>query len=93
VNVKEAGRKESEVANCSDCVSGNFEALAGLAGSGPIAVVFLNGWPHEALGEEISRCFNTRLAEGVQGVENLTAENRRDTWTWFSRRGVAVQLD
>jgi hypothetical protein len=63
-----------------------------LASSGPSAAVFLNGWPHEALGAELSHCLNTRMAEGVQGVEYLTAERKRDVWAWFTRRCVAVQL-
>jgi hypothetical protein len=74
-------------------VSGIFGALAGLASSGPSVAVFLNGWPHEALLDELSRCLNTRVAEGVQGVEYLTEERRRDVWAWFTRRCVAVQLD
>jgi len=91
--VKEAGRREGEVANWSDCVSGNFGALAGLASLGPSAAVFLNGWPHEALRDELSCCLNTGVAEEVQGVENLTAGRRRDVWACFTTRGVAVQLD
>ena len=66
-------------------------ALAGLASSGPSAA-FLNGWPHEALGDELSRCLNPRVAEGMQGVEDLKAE-RWDVWARFTRRGVAVQFD
>jgi hypothetical protein len=93
VNVKEAGRREGEVANWGDRVSGNFGTLAGLASSGPSAAGFLNGWPHEALGDELSRCLNTWVAEGVLRVENLTAVRRRDVWAWFSRRGAAVQID
>jgi hypothetical protein len=61
-------------------VSGKLGALAGLASSGPSAAVFLNGWPQEALGDELSLCLNTCVTEGVQGVENLTAERRRDGW-------------
>jgi len=93
VNVKEAGRREGEVASLSDCVSGNVGALAGLASSCPSAAVFLNDWTHEVLRDELSCCLNTGVAKGVQEVENMTAERRRDVWAWFTRRGVAVQLD
>ena len=74
-------------------MSGTFGALAELASSGPRAAVFLNGWSQEALGDELSRNLNTRVAERVQGVEYLTAERRRDVRAWFTRRGVVVQLD
>jgi len=74
-------------------VAGNFGELAGLASSGPSAAVLLNGWPHEALGEELSRCLNPWVAEGMKGVEDLTTERRWDVWVRFTRRGVAVQLD
>ena len=50
-------------------------------------------WPHEAFGEELSRCLNPCVAEGMQGVEDMTAERRWDVWARFTRRGVAVQLD
>jgi hypothetical protein len=91
--MKEAGGREGEVNDWSKCVTGNFRVLAGLASSGPSAAVFLHGWPHEALGDELGRCLNTGVAEGVEGIENLTAERRRDVWVWFARRGVVVQLD
>jgi len=74
-------------------VAGNFGALAGLASSGPNAAVLLNGWPHEALGDEAYRCLNPWVAEGMQEVEDLTAERGWDVWARFTRRGVAVQLD
>jgi len=45
-----------------------------LATSVPGAAVFLHGWPHEASGEELSRCLNTGVAEGVQRVKDLTAD-------------------
>ena len=50
-------------------------------------------WPHEALGDELSRCPNPVVAEGVQGVEYLETEVSRDVWARFARRGMAVQLD
>jgi hypothetical protein len=74
-------------------VAGKFAVLAGLASSGPSAAVFLNVWPHEALGDELGHCLNPWVAEGVQGVEDLTAERRWDVWARFTIRGVAVQLD
>ena len=74
-------------------MAGNFGALAGLASSGPSAAVLLNGWPHEALGDELSHCLNPWVAEGMQGVENLTVEMGWDIWARFTRRGVTVQLD
>ena len=39
-------------------MAGNLGALVGLASSSPNAAVILNGWPHEALGDELSRYFN-----------------------------------
>jgi len=69
-------------------VAGNFGALAGLARSAPKC-----GSPYEALGDELSRCLNYWVAEGMQVVEDLTAERRWDVWARFTRRGVAVQLD
>ena len=68
-------------------------ALAGLASSGPSVAVLLNCWPHEALGDDLSRCINPWVAEGMQGVEDLMAERGWDVWARFTRRGVAVQLD
>jgi len=73
-------------------VEGNFGALTGLASSGPSAAV-LNGWPHEAVGDELSRCLNPWVADGMQGVDDLTAERGWNVWAKFTRRGVAVQLD
>ena len=58
MDVNKALRREGEVANWINVVAGNFGALAGLATSGPSAAVLLNGWPHEALGDELSRCPN-----------------------------------
>jgi hypothetical protein len=46
-------------------VARNFGALAGLVSPGPSAAIFLNGWPHEELGDEISRCLNSGVAEGM----------------------------
>ena len=66
------GRREGEVANCSNGVAGNFGALAGFASSETSASVLLNGWPHEALGYEISRCLIRLVAEEMQRVEDLT---------------------
>ena len=43
----------------------NFGAPAELASSGPSEGIFLNGWPHEALGDELSRCLNSGVAEGM----------------------------
>ena len=74
-------------------MAGNVGALAGLASSGPSAAVLLNGWPHEALRDELSHCINPWLADGMQEVQNLTAERRCDVWARFTRRGVAEQLD
>jgi len=68
---------------------GTLASLASLASS----AVFLKGWPHEALGDELSQCPNPRVAEGVKGVENLETEGRRDIWARFARRGITVQLD
>jgi len=64
-----------------------------LASSSPSAAVLLNGWPHEALGDELSGCRNPWVAEGMQGVEDLTAERRWDVRARFTRRDFAVQLD
>ena len=64
-----------------------------LHNSGPSAAVFLNGCTHEALGDELSRCLNSRVAEGMQGVEYLMAERGWDIGTRFSSRCVTVQLD
>jgi hypothetical protein len=50
-----------------DGVARNLEALAGLASSSPIAAVFLNAWPHEALGDEFSCCLNSGDGVSVQG--------------------------
>jgi len=74
-------------------VAGKFGALAVLASSGPCAAVVLNVWPHEALGDEFKRCLNAWVTEGMQGVENLTAERGWDVWARFISRGDTVQLD
>jgi len=58
----------------NNVLAGNYGALAGLATSVPGAAVFLHGWPHEASGDELSRCLNTGVAEGVQRVKDLTAD-------------------
>lgn len=71
----------------------NFRALAELASSGPSEGIFLNGWPHEALGDELSRCLNSGVAEGMKVVEYLMAERRWDEWMWFPHRCFTVQLD
>ena len=92
MNVKEAGTREGEVANWSDCV-GKVSSAGRVDKLGPKCGSLLNGWPHEAFGDDLSRCLNTGVAEGVQRVENLTAEGRRYVWAWFTRRSVAVQLD
>jgi len=74
VGVYREGRREGEVSDWSNGVVRNFGELAGLASSGPSAAVLLNGWPQEALGNELSRCLNPWVAEGMQGVEDLTVE-------------------
>jgi len=53
--------------------SPNLGVLAGLAGSGPSAALFLNGWAHKALGDKLSRCLSSRVAVGVKYP---TAERR-----------------
>jgi len=58
-------RREGEVTDWSNGVEGNFGALAGLASSGRSAAVLLNGWPHEALGDEFNGCLNAWVAEGM----------------------------
>ena len=68
---------------------GTLASLASLASS----AVFLKGWPHEALGDELSQCPNPRVAEGVKGVEKLEMEAKRDVWARCARKGIAVQLD
>jgi hypothetical protein len=73
---------EGKVAKGSDCVAGHFGALAGLASAGPSAAVFLNGWPHEALGDELRRSLDSWVTEGMKGIKYLTAE-RRDVRSWF----------
>jgi hypothetical protein len=59
---KLAGRRWKSPKGVS--VARNLGAMAGLPISGPGAAVFLNGWPHEALGDEFSRCLNSGVAEG-----------------------------
>ena len=80
VDMEEANSREGRVVEGSDCVARNLTALAGLASSGPSATVFLNGWPHEALGDELSRCLDAWVAEGMKYV---MAERRRDVWSWY----------
>jgi hypothetical protein len=63
MNVQKAGRREGEVANWNYDVARYFGALAVLASSGTSAAVFLNGWPHQALGNELRRCFSSGVAE------------------------------
>jgi hypothetical protein len=65
VYMEEASCGKGKVAKRSDCMAGHFGTVAGLASSGPSAVVFLNGWPHEALGDELDRCLHTWVTEGV----------------------------
>jgi hypothetical protein len=65
VDVKEAGRREGEVAHRGDGLAGGFRALAGLASSGPSAAVFLDGRPHEVLGDELSRHLDSGVTEGM----------------------------
>ena len=74
-------------------MAGNVGALAGLASSAPSVAILLNCWPHEALGDELSRCINPWVAEEMHGVVDLTAERGWDEWARFTRRGVTVQLD
>ena len=72
MDVSEAGRWVGEVSKWSENVARNLGPLAGLASSSPSAAAFLNGWPHEALGDVLSRCLNSRLAERMKEVEYLT---------------------
>jgi hypothetical protein len=86
------GRREGEVASWSDGVA-SFGVLAGLASSGPSVAVFLYGWPHEALGDELCHCLDSRVAEGMQGIEYLMVGRRWDIWSWFTSGCVTVHLD
>jgi hypothetical protein len=61
MDVQKAGRRGAK----SNAVAKNIEALAGLANWGPNAAIFVHGWPHEELGDELSRCFGSGMAEGV----------------------------
>jgi hypothetical protein len=89
--MEKTSSREGKVAKGSNSVAGHFGALAGLASSGPIAAVFLNGWAHEALGEELSRSLDSWVTEGTKGVKYLTAERRRDVRSWFYSGRVAVE--
>ena len=93
MDIEEASSRERKVAKESDCIARNFGALAGMAISGPSAAVFLIGWPHEALGNEISCYLYARVAEGMHEIKYLTAERRRDLWSWFYFGCVAVECD
>jgi hypothetical protein len=82
-----------KVADGSNGVARDFGALAGLASSGPSVAVFLNGWPHEALGDELSRYLDSMVAEGMQGIGYLPTERRLDVWSRFAGGLVTIQLD
>ena len=85
--------REGEVTTWNNGIAGNFGSLGYLAISGPIAAVLLNGWAHEELGDRLSRCLNPWVAEGMQGVENPTAEREWHVWARFTIRSVTVQLE
>jgi hypothetical protein len=74
-------------------VSRYFGALARLASSGPSEAVFLYGWPHEASGDELSRCLDNRMAEGMERFEHLTTGQSGDVRTVCTRSCVTIQLD
>ena len=65
MDVEKTGRRESKVAQGSYRMAGYFGALAGLASSGPIAAVLIDGRPHEALGDELSRCLDAGMTQVV----------------------------
>jgi hypothetical protein len=65
VDVDKAGWSYGEVANWRNGLARHFRGLAVLASSGPSAAVFLDGWPHEVLGEELSRLLDSGVAEGM----------------------------
>jgi len=46
--------------------------------------VFLHGWPHEALGDELGQCLDSGMAKGMQGFEYLAAERERDVGCCFA---------
>jgi len=46
-------------------VARNLGGLAGLANSGPSAAVFLDGWQHEALVDELRSFLNSGVDEGI----------------------------
>jgi hypothetical protein len=91
MDVEKTGRRESKVAQRCHCMAGYFGTLAGLASSGPSAAVLMDGRPHEALGDELSRCLDAGMTQVVQGIKYLTAERRRDVGSWFAGRQVTIK--
>jgi hypothetical protein len=63
VDVEEASNREGKFAKGSDGIAGNFGVSSGLANSGPSSAVFLNGWPHKALGDEFSHSLDSWVTE------------------------------
>jgi len=76
VDVKEVSSLEGKFAKWCDSVARNLGEFAGLASSSPSLAVILDGWPHEALGDELRSCLNPLPALTYQTVLDLNAACR-----------------
>jgi hypothetical protein len=61
MDVKETGCRQRKVPNWSNCVAGDFGALAGLANPCLGATILLHAWPHEKLCDQFRYCFSARV--------------------------------
>jgi hypothetical protein len=63
----------------SDCVAGDFGALAALASTGPGAAVLLYAWPHKTLWDQLRRCSGAWMRQIVD-----VADVHRCGATWIA---------
>jgi hypothetical protein len=71
VDVQKTGCRQREVSHWSNCVAGDFGALASLANLYPSAAILLCAWPHETLCDQLSCCFCAWERQVRDGLKHL----------------------
>jgi hypothetical protein len=90
VEVKETGCRQREVFQSSNCVAGDFEALADQASPNPTATTLLYVWPHETLCDQPRCSFGAWFREIVDALDHLEPQGSWNVRPSFPGRSVAV---
>jgi hypothetical protein len=71
MDVQKTGCRQREGSHWSDCVAGDFGALAGLTRPCPGAAILLHAWSHETLCDQLCCCFCAWVRQIMDELEHL----------------------